>query len=107
MTRRLVLLVVALVACGRPLAAAEPPRRIVVTLRPTGDRDVDKRRIQRVYESFVSHPGQDRFTLVVFEPDGRRFELDFMNDATRYSDELLRQLHKFVTPDVIEVHPLV
>ncbi len=85
----------------------EPPRRIVVTLHPTGDRDVDKRRIQRVYESFVSHPGEDRFTLVVFEPDGRRFELDFMNDATRYSDELLRQLHKFVTPDVIEVHPLV
>jgi DNA polymerase-3 subunit alpha len=86
--------------------ADETPRRIVVTLHPTGDVEKDRLRVKRVYDVFVSHPGPDRFALVVFEPDGRHFELEFFNQTTHDCDELRRRLYNFVTPDVIDVQPL-
>ena len=84
----------------------ETPKRIVVTLHPTGEVEKDRLRVKRVYDVFVSHPGPDRFALVVFEPDGRHFELEFFNQTTHDCDELRRRLYNFVTPDVIDVQPL-
>ncbi len=82
------------------------PRRIVITLFPTGEVEKDRLRVKRVYDTFVSHPGQDRFVLMVYEPDGRNFELEFFDVATHYCDELQRRLYNFVTPDMIDVQPL-
>ncbi len=84
----------------------ETPKRIVVTLHPTGDVEKDRLRVKRVYDVFVSHPGPDRFALVVFEPDGRHFELDFFNQTTHDCDELRKRLYNFITPDVIDVQSL-
>lgn len=85
----------------------EAVKRIVVTLHTTGNQELDKRRIRRVYDTFVSHPGEDRFAFVIMESDGGRVELDFVNDTTHYCDDLQRQLFKFVTPDVIDVEAFV
>ncbi len=85
----------------------EAVKRIVVTLHSTGDAELDKRRIRRVYDTFVSHPGEDRFAFVIMDSDGGRVELDFVNDTTHYCDDLQRQLFKFVTPDVIDVQAFV
>ncbi len=85
----------------------EAVKRIVVTLHTTGNQELDKRRIRRVYDTFVSHPGEDRFAFVIMESDGGRVELDFVNDTTHYCDDLQRQLFKFVTPDVIDVQAFV
>jgi DNA polymerase-3 subunit alpha len=84
----------------------ESAKRIVVTLHPTGSAVMDKLRVKRVYEALVSHPGDDQFVLVVFEPDGRQFELEFPNETTHYCDELARRLYHFVTPDAINIQPL-
>ncbi|MBI3244353.1 MAG: DNA polymerase III subunit alpha [Chloroflexi bacterium] len=84
----------------------ERPKRIVVTLFPTGEVEKDRLRVKRVYDTFVSHPGRDRFVLVVYEPDGRHFELEFYDVSTHFCDELQRRLYLFVTPDVIDVQLL-
>jgi len=87
--------------------ADEPPKRIVITLPSTGDAAKDKYLLRRVYETLISHPGNDHFTLVVTEADGQQFAIDFYNDSTtHYCNELLARLGRFVSADVIEVQPL-
>jgi len=84
-----------------------PPKRIVITLLTTGDAPGDKLLLRRVYDTLISHPGDDHFTLIVTETDGRQFAMDFFNDlTTHYCDELVEQLSKFVPADVIKVQAL-
>jgi hypothetical protein len=79
------------------------PQRLVITLDAVGDKLL----LRRVYDALISHPGDDHFTLVVTETDGRQYELDFYNESTtRYGDELMAQLLKFVKRDAIAVRPL-
>ncbi len=84
-----------------------PPKRIVITLLTTGDAPGDKLLLRRVYDTLISHPGDDHFTLIVTETDGRQFAMDFFNElTTHYCDELVEQLSKFVPADVIKVQAL-
>lgn len=87
--------------------ADEPPKRIVITLLTTGDAASDKLLLRRVYDTLISHPGDDHFTLIVTETDGRQFAMDFFNElTTHYCDELVEQLSKFVPANVIKVQAL-
>jgi len=72
-----------------------PPQQITINLRPTGDQELDKRRIKAVYGHLISFPGKDRFSFQIFE-GGRPHFLDFPNDFTRICPALLERLRKVV-----------
>jgi DNA polymerase-3 subunit alpha len=72
-----------------------PPRQITVILRPTGDRERDKRRIKTLYGSLISYHGRDKFSFQIFE-NGKGHLIDFPNDTTRICPELLERLKKLM-----------
>jgi hypothetical protein len=83
-------------------------QRIVITLRPIDALINYKLRIKWAYNVFTSFPGKDSFAVVVYEEDGRCFELDFPNHSTGHCDELTEQLLKIVeSPDDIDMRPLL
>ena len=73
------------------LAEEVDPRMITVILRSSGSKDRDVRRMKHIYGILLSCPGKDKFAFMVFE-NGRRFLLDFPNDTTGISTELMRKL---------------
>lgn len=90
------------------LTSSTTTKRIVLTLRPSDTIMNYKRRIRWAYNVFTSFPGKDRFVVIVYEADGRCFELDFEDRSTGYCDELARQLLKIVnSPEDIEIQPLL
>jgi hypothetical protein len=80
-----------------PLAQEEdqtnPPKQITLTLRSTGDKEHDKRRIKTLYGTLISFHGRDRFSFHVFE-NGKGHLIDFPSDTTRIDAELLSRLKK-------------
>jgi len=83
-----------------PLAQEEtdkdhPPQQITVTLRSTGDREHDKRRIRTIFGTLISFHGRDRFSFQIFE-NGKGHLIDFPNDTTRVCTEVLERLKKLI-----------
>ncbi|MCB9111561.1 MAG: DNA polymerase III subunit alpha [Anaerolineales bacterium] len=72
-----------------------PPQQITVTLRPTGDKERDKRRIKTLYGTLISYHGRDKFSFQIFE-SGKGHLIDFPNDTTRICPELLERLKKLM-----------
>jgi DNA polymerase-3 subunit alpha len=72
-----------------------PPQQITVLLRPTGDRERDKRRIKTLYGTLISYHGRDKFSFQIFE-NGKGHLIDFPNDTTRICPELLERLKKLM-----------
>jgi DNA polymerase-3 subunit alpha len=70
----------------------EAPRRIVVTLHTTGDKERDSRRMRRVHGLLTSYPGEDRFEFSVHEHDEHYYLVQFPNHTTGYCPALERQL---------------
>ena len=64
-------------------------------LRPTGDRDRDKRRIKILHSTMTSFKGRDRFSFHIFE-SGKGHLIDFPNDTTRVCPEVLARLKKLM-----------
>ncbi|MGE5251375.1 MAG: DNA polymerase III subunit alpha [Bacteroidota bacterium] len=83
-----------------PLARADqdadhPPQQITVVLRPTGNLELDRRRIKAVYGTLISFHGKDRFSFQIYE-GGRGHLLDFPSDSTHVCPALLERLKKVV-----------
>jgi DNA polymerase-3 subunit alpha len=83
-----------------PLAKEEkdkdyPPQQITVTLRTTGEKDHDRRRIKTIYGTLISFHGKDRFSFQIFE-NGSGHLIDFPNDTTRVCPEMLERLKKLM-----------
>jgi hypothetical protein len=78
-----------------PIAQTEdrsrPPKQITVLLRPTGDRERDKRRIKILFGTLISFHGRDKFSFQIFE-GGKGHLIDFPNDTTRVCSEMLMRL---------------
>jgi DNA polymerase-3 subunit alpha len=72
-----------------------PPQQIAVTLRTTGDKERDRRRIKTIYGTLISFHGHDRFSFQVFE-NGSGYLIDFPNDTTRVCPEMLDRLKKLI-----------
>jgi len=72
-----------------------PPQQITVNLRPTGDKERDKRRIKTLYGTLISYHGRDKFSFQIFE-SGKGHLIDFPNDTTRICPELLERLKKLM-----------
>ncbi len=77
-------------------------RMITVVLRSGGDRQRDVRRMRRVLGVLTSCPGRDKFALRIFE-NGKHFLLEFPNDTTGLSPNLLRELNAIVGEDNVRV----
>ena len=72
-----------------------PPQQITVTLRSTGDKEHDKRRIRTIFGTLISFHGSDRFSFQIFE-NGQGHLIDFPNDTTRVCTEVLDRLRKLI-----------
>ena len=67
-----------------------------------------KLRVKWAFNLITSFPGSDRFAIIVFEDDGRCFELDFSNHTTGHCVELMDKLASVVkSPEDIEVQALL
>ncbi len=81
-----------------PLAKAEadhPPKQITVVLRASDDKERDKRRIRTVHGTLTSFHGKDKFSFQIFE-SGKGHLIDFPNETTRITPELITRLHKIL-----------
>ncbi len=82
-----------------PVSQAEsgqrPPQQLTILLRPTGDRERDKRRIKALHGTLISFHGRDRFSFQIFE-GGKGHLIDFPNDTTRVCPEMLERLKKLM-----------
>ncbi len=70
-------------------------RMVKVIMRSTGDKRRDVLRLRRVHGMLRSVPGRDKFALLVFE-GGSRYLLEFPNETTGISTDLLRALTAMV-----------
>jgi DNA polymerase-3 subunit alpha len=84
----------------------QAPKMLTVTLRPTGDGERDMRRISRLYGTLISFPGKDRFAFQIFE-EGRGHLIEFPNDSTHVSPELLIMIKGAVGEENILVEPIL
>ncbi|GAB1472250.1 DNA polymerase III subunit alpha [Chloroflexota bacterium] len=72
-----------------------PPHQITILLRPTGDRERDKRRIKTLHGTLTSYHGRDKFSFQIFE-NNKGHLIDFPNDSTRFCPELMERLKKLM-----------
>lgn len=83
-----------------------PPRQITITLRPTGDKERDKRRIKTLYGTLISHHGRDKFSFQIFE-SGRGHLIDFPNDTTRICADLFARLKNLMGEEAWRVEEIL
>ncbi len=85
--------------------SARQPRMVTVVLRATGDKPRDGRRIRRVYGLLHSHFGNDRFAFLIYEK-GHSYLMEFPNDTTGLSPDLLRNLGELVGDENVRVETI-
>jgi len=88
-----------------PVSNGKPSRTrqlITITLTASGEKERDVRRMKRIHGVLNSYPGDDRFCFLVYER-GRQHLLDFPNDTTAASHELLNKLVELVGQENIQV----
>ena len=83
---------------GASARESDTPRMITVVLRSSGNKERDARRLKVVFGLMVSSPGKDRFSFMVFEQNSR-YMLEFPNETTGISPELVRRLTAVVGED--------
>ncbi len=71
------------------------PQQITISLEPTGDGELDKRRIRAVYGTLIAFHGRDHFSFQIYE-GGKPHLLDFPGVSTRICPALLDRLKKVV-----------
>jgi len=89
-----------------PSANGEPPQRLTITLRASGDKDHDVRRMRRVHGLLISYPGHDQFEFNIHEYDQRQYLLRFPNETTGYGPTLARQLRELLGEEAVRVQEL-
>mgnify|MGYP000883633163 CR=1 FL=1 len=82
-----------------------PPQQITITLRSTGDRERDKRRIKTLYGTLISYHGRDKFSFQIFE-NSKGHLIDFPNDSTRICPELFERLKKLLDEETWRVEEI-
>ncbi len=92
-------------ALGALAREGDKPRMITVVLRSSGNKERDARRLKVVFGMMISSPGKDRFSLMVFE-QSRRYILEFPNETTGISPELVRRLSAVVGEDNLRIEPI-
>lgn len=80
-------------------------RLVTVTIKSSGEKERDIRRLNLVHGVLNSFPGRDRFCFLVYE-HGFRHLLDFPNFTTNASNELIEQLSELVGRENIQIENL-
>ena len=88
-----------------PSGNTQQQHMITVILRSNGNKAADSRHLRRVYHELVACPGNDKFSMLVFE-NGHSYFLEFPNDTTGYTPELLQRLTKIVGEGNVNVELL-
>ncbi len=86
------------------LEPADPARAfhwVIVHLYRSGDDNKDRRRLERLFRTFTSFPGSDRFTVLVGSED-KSFKMEFPNHTTRWCDALRADLVAIVGEESVE-----
>jgi DNA polymerase-3 subunit alpha len=86
-------------------ADAKPARMLTITLRANGDRLRDALKIQRIFGTVISYPGDDHFAFYVFEGQ-RSYLVEFPNFTTGINDEMLARLRGITGVETITVEPI-
>lgn len=81
-------------------------RMISIVLRSTGDRQRDIRRLKSAQGLLLSHPGKDHFAFQIIE-DGKLSSIEFPNNTTGISQELINKLADLVGNDNIRVDQIL
>ena len=89
----------------RPKKNGDKPRMVTVILHPCGDKVRDQRRLQRLHGLLRSCPGLDRFSLMIHE-SGHDYLVEFPNNTTGISTEMLRKLSEIIGEENVRVTPL-
>jgi DNA polymerase-3 subunit alpha len=84
---------------------SDQPHMITVVLRSTGSKPRDVRRLKHIHGLLLSTPGKDRFSFLVFEGSSY-YLVEFPNNTTGITPELLRRLGEVVGDDNIRVEPI-
>lgn len=71
------------------------PQQLTLILHSNGDSGRDRRRIKTLYGTLLSFHGKDKFSFQIFD-NGKGHLIDFPNDTTRISPELLFRLNKLM-----------
>jgi DNA polymerase-3 subunit alpha len=74
---------------------SHPTQQITILLRPTDDRERNKRRIKILHSTLTSFKGRDKFSFHIFE-GGKGTLIDFPNDTTRVCPEMLTRLRNLM-----------
>ena len=90
---------------GASARESDMSRMITVVLRSSGNKERDARRLKVVFGLMVSSPGKDRFSFMVFEQNSR-YILEFPNETTGISPELVRRLTAVVGEDNLRIEPI-
>ena len=92
-----------------PVAQTEdrsrPPQQITIQLRPTDDRERNKRRIKILHSTLISFKGRDKFSFHIFEGEKGTL-IDFPNDTTRVCPELLARLKKLMGEEAWQIEEI-
>ena len=78
---------------------------VTITLTSCGEKERDIRRMRRVHGLLNSHPGRDRFCFLLYERGSMHY-MDFPNDTTRVTTELITQLAELVGRENVSVENL-
>ena len=79
---------------------------LTIILKSTGDKERDIRRLKHLHGILQSSPGDDRFTLMIFE-GASQYQLDFPNNKISISEDLIFRLETCVGSENITVETLV
>lgn len=80
-------------------------RMLTMILRSGSNRDRDNRRLRRICGLVRSSPGSDRFCFMIFE-SGHSHLIDFPNDSTGITTELLRALIELLGETNVQVETI-
>ena len=78
---------------------------VTISLRGCGDKERDVRRINRLLGLLRSNPGKDRFAFLIFER-GHRYLLEFPNDTTGFTAEIMNKLGELVGVENLQVETI-
>ena len=78
---------------------------VKIILRSMGDKQRDVLRVKKIHGILRSHPGKDKFALMLFEA-GKRFLIEFPNETTGISPTLLGILTSIVGEGNVQVEKI-
>ncbi|HPO57300.1 MAG TPA: DNA polymerase III subunit alpha [Anaerolineaceae bacterium] len=89
-------------ALGDQVEEPSEYRMLTLILRSQGDKQRDVLRLRRLYGELVSSPGRDRFGMMIVE-GGHTFLMEFPNQSTGITPELLTRLKAMVGEENIKI----